>query len=65
MIPIPTGVKDTQSWRDLQQVDQHGENLSQFEIDFIESITGQLKAGRFLSIKQKALLNRMLAEKVK
>lgn len=46
---IPQTVKDKEAWIDLKELDEHGENLSQWEIDFVESLHGWLKAGRMLT----------------
>ena len=61
---IPPGVKCVASWRDVQLVDRSGENLTQWEIDFLDSVMGQLRAGRYLSTKQRARLDIMLEDRI-
>lgn len=57
MITIPATVVDKASWVDLQDLDQRGQNLTQYEIDFVESIMHQLKIGRMLTDRQRAKLD--------
>lgn len=53
---IPGTVVDKAAWADLRELDEHGEGLTQFEIDFVESVMQQLRAGRTLTEKQRATL---------
>lgn len=61
---LPPEVRDVASWHDVQLLDTQGEDLSTWEADFLESLIGQLRAGRYLSTKQRARLDIMLEEKV-
>lgn len=56
MTTFPPTVVDKAAWTDLQELDQHGEGLTQFEIDFVESVMQQLRAGRTLTDKQREKL---------
>lgn len=56
MIRPPAEVRDSVAWADLKELDDHGENLTQFEIDFVESLHGWLRTGRFLTDAQRAKL---------
>lgn len=62
--PVPATVVDKAGWTDLQELDQFGENLSQYEIDFVESLTQQLLAGRVLTEKQRTKLDRIREERL-
>lgn len=62
MIPsssVPDGVLDKAAWVDVKEVDQCGEGLTQWEIDFIDSLHGYLRAGRILTEKQREALDRI------
>jgi hypothetical protein len=61
---VPATVVDKASWVDAKELDQHGENLTQFEIDFLESILQQLRAGRTLTDKQRAKLEAIREERL-
>jgi hypothetical protein len=61
---VPATVIDKSAWVDLKELDDHGENLSQWEIDFVESLHGWLRAGRMLSDKQRATLDRIRDDKL-
>lgn len=63
MKTVPHAVVDRAGWRDVQHVDNHGENLTQWEIDFVESLTQQLLAGGRLSKKQRERLEEIAEEK--
>lgn len=52
MKPIPPGVKDLAGWKDLCRLDEDGDGLSDWEINFVESLMKQLKSGLFLTEKQ-------------
>ena len=57
-------MSDEKDWDDwLEQIKDNGVNLSTWEIDFIESLEGQRAAGRRLSEKQAAILERIYAER--
>ncbi len=61
---IPPLVKDVASWHDVQLVDRSGEGVTQWEADFLDSLMGQLRAGRYLSTKQRARLDIMLEDRI-
>jgi hypothetical protein len=42
---IPATVRDRQAWLLLKELDARGENLTQWEIDFVEQLTRDLLAG--------------------
>lgn len=60
----PSSVVDIDGWRDLQLVDVRGEDLTQWEVDFVESLTHQLKAGRRLTPPQRARLDQIMEERL-
>ena len=60
----PEGVVDRDGWHELKELDDHGSGLTQFEIDFVESLHGWLRAGRRLSHKQRATLTRIREERL-
>jgi hypothetical protein len=64
MATIPDGVRDRAGWVDLKEVDEHGEGLTQFEIDFVESLHGWLLSGMDLTDKQRSTLERIRAERL-
>lgn len=53
---IPATVTDKASWVDLTELDRRGEGLTQWEVDFVESLTQQLLEGRKLSDRQASRL---------
>jgi hypothetical protein len=61
---FPETVVDKAGWTDLRELDQHGEGLSQFEIDFVESLTKLLRAGRMLSESQRAKLEQIREQRL-
>lgn len=64
MTTFPETVVDKAAWVDLKELDDHGEGLTQWEIDFIEDLHGTLRAGRSLTDKQRATLNRIREERL-
>lgn len=58
---IPATVNDRDAWRTLTEIDRQGEGLTQWEIDFVESLMQQLLTGKMLSDKQNERL-RQIAE---
>lgn len=64
MRPAPPEVLDRDSWRDVTDLDEHGVDLSQWEIEFVESLTQQLLSGETLSEKQKQKLASIIEERV-
>lgn len=61
---VPRTVRDAAAWVDLVELDNHGEDLTQFEIDFVESLHGWLRAGRMLTDKQRATLDKIRGERL-
>jgi len=57
MTTIPATVVDKAAWADLQELDKHGEGLTTWECDLIESLLQQLRAGRTLTERQRAKLD--------
>lgn len=57
---IPDTVRDKASWLDLKELDEHGEGLTQWEIDFVESLTKQLLEWRYLTKPQQARLEEIM-----
>ena len=56
MRQIPDTVIDKASWVDLEELDEHGEELSQWEIDFVDELYARLREGKTLTAKQAAKL---------
>lgn len=61
---IPSVVVDKASWVDVKELDEHGEGLTTWECDYIESLLQQLRAGRMLSDKQRAKLTSIREERL-
>lgn len=61
---IPDTVVDKASWVDVKELDEHGEGLTTWECDFIESLLQQMRAGRMLSDKQREKLNDIRGERL-
>lgn len=57
----PVSVEDHDAWPELVGVDELGEDLTQWEVDFVESLMCQVLEGKILSPKQRARL-RQIAE---
>lgn len=57
MPEIPDSVNDRNHWIILKDLDENGVGLSQWEIDFVESLMKQLLGGRFISVKQRSRLD--------
>lgn len=53
MSDMPESVIDPASWVDLQELDQHGEGLTEWEIEFVEDLFAWLRAGKALTDKQR------------
>lgn len=64
MSEIPPSVVDKAAWVDLKELDNHGDGLSQWEIDFVENLHGWLRAGRMLTDNQRAKLDTIRREKL-
>ena len=60
----PETVRDLDNWADLVELDEHGEGLSQWEINFVESLMQQLIAGKWLTQKQRNRLEAIREEKL-
>lgn len=56
MAEVPDTVRDHVAWLEVCELDELGENLTQWEIDFVESLRAQLLHGHNLS---KAQLRRL------
>lgn len=61
---IPDGVKDRAAWVDLKELDEHGDGLSQWEIDFVESLHGWLRSGMSLTDRQRQRLDRIREDRL-
>ena len=61
---IPDTVRDKISWFDVKELDERGEDLSEWEIEFVDSLLKQLKMGRFLTEKQRQRLDEIREEKL-
>lgn len=46
-----------------EMIKEEGRNLTKWELDFVDSVLDQMGNGRFLSIKQAEILERIYAEK--
>lgn len=64
MAEIPSTVVDKASWVDAKELDEHGEGLTPYEVDFVESLTKQLRAGRMLSEKQRETLDKIREQRL-
>lgn len=64
MKPAPETVRDRETWDLLQELDEHGENLTQWEIDFVEQMTRGLLLGRRASEGRKAKLNEIREDRL-
>lgn len=64
MKPAPETVRDRETWDLLQELDEHGENLTQWEIDFVEQMTRDLLLGRRASEGRKAKLNEIREDRL-
>jgi hypothetical protein len=61
---IPDTVRDKAAWVDLQELDQHGEGLTQWEIDFVESLTKRLRDGNMLTDAQRGTLAKIREDRL-
>lgn len=61
---IPAEVRDRAAWVDLKELDEHGEGLTQFEIDFVEGLHGWLRSGMPLTDRQRAKLHAIREERL-
>jgi len=61
---VPLTVEDVDSWHELQHLDEHGDDLSEWEIEFVESLMKQLKTGHWLTHKQKEKLHDIMEKRL-
>lgn len=52
------------AWADVKRLDERGEGLTQWEVNFVESLMEQLLAGRFLSNKQLSRLGEISEDRI-
>jgi len=64
MTSRPTSVVDIDGWNDLVELDEHGEGLTTWEVDFVESLMQQLRAGKTLTEKQRTRLDQIAEERL-
>lgn len=64
MTSRPASVVDIDGWNDLVELDEHGEGLTTWEADFVESLMQQLRAGKTLTEKQRARLDQITEERL-
>lgn len=64
MKPAPETVRDRDTWALLQELDELGENLTQWEIDFVEQMTGDLLLGAKASPARKAKLEQIREDRL-
>jgi hypothetical protein len=62
--PAPETVRDRDTWALLQELDELGENLTQWEIDFVEQMTRELLLGAKASQARKAKLDQIREERL-
>ena len=60
----PEGVRDHEAWADLKLLDERGEGLTQWEIDFVEDLHGYLRRGLMLTEKQRRMLSQLIDDRV-
>lgn len=63
MANIPQSVIDKVAYLEVKDVDENCKGLTQWEIDFVESLIKQLLEGKVLSGKQITVLRRIKEEK--
>lgn len=63
-IKVPDTVRDRDSWLLLQELDEHGEGLTQWEIDFVEQLTRDLLAGAKLTTGRKTKLEQIREDRL-
>ncbi len=64
MKPPPETVRDRDTWALLQELDELGENLTQWEIDFVEQMTRDLLLGARASPARKVKLDQIREERL-
>lgn len=65
MRQAPETVKDRETWSVLQELDDRGDGLTQWEIDFVEDLTRKLIAGVVPSDKTKRKLAEIHEDRVR
>lgn len=60
----PETVKDRRTWDLLQELDEHGDGLTQWEIDFVEDLTRKLLLGFTASAGTKRKLNEIRGDRL-
>lgn len=64
MPAIPSTVRDKAAWTDLKELDDHGEGLTQWEVDLVEDLTRFLLRGGTLSEAQRAKLEQIREQRL-
>lgn len=64
MTTFPSTIIDKAGWTDLQELDEHGEGLTPWEIELVESLTKRLRTGGLLTDKQRETLDRIREERL-
>jgi len=62
--PAPETVKDRETWSLLQELDEHGQGLTQWEIDFVEKLTQDLLLGLRVSTRRKEKLDEIREDRL-
>jgi len=62
--PAPETVKDRETWSLLQELDEHGQGLTQWEIDFVERLTQDLLLGLSVSVRRKEKLDEIREDRL-
>lgn len=65
MRQAPDTVKDRETWSVLQELDELGDGLTQWEIDFVEDLTRKLIAGVVPNDKTKRKLAEIHEDRVR
>ena len=64
MPEIPSTVCDKAAWVDLRELDDHGDGLTQFEIDFVDGLMKRVKAGAILTDRQREVLAKIREDRL-
>lgn len=64
MKPAPETVNDRETWGLLQELDEHGQGLTQWEIDFVEKLTQDLLLGLRVSTRRKEKLDEIREDRL-
>lgn len=65
MTEYPKGVVDKASWEHVTELDNFGENLTDWEKEFLDSLLKQLRNGKFLTDKQFDTLQKIKERRIK